>query len=577
MSNKAVETNLQSLEDQLKQFDKIKIPQYQRSYDWGENEVATFWADIRESMNQDRESYFIGPIVTKLSSERELELIDGQQRITTSLLILSAIRRLFIEEYEKTKNIKLHDYSKILEKRFVLSDSLEDENNGENRYLMNEENMPVFDDFIVEYKTDEEVRVKKDSFRKEHTNFKLLNAYLIIRDNLRVELGEFFDEEFLKNIVKYVFSKLKLINIKVGDESDAFLIFETLNDRGKALDTIDLIKNVMFSKVKGSNFERVKKNWIVMQSNLDKADNPNEFLSSLWMSQADKFTKTNIFDDIKKRISKSEHEVVKFSELLVQFSEVYNAVRNTKDEFWIKYDQDVRKKIGDLKQIKAKAVTPILMAAAVKFTPEEFKKLISNLLVIQVRYILISEASTQKYSSALAKIPKRIFDGGLIKARQVYETLNEAGIYISDLDFKEAFSNVSITDTTKVKYLLSEIEHSLTTKDRIVNPDGNIVNIEHLVPKSESEEWPEEKTKIEADDYTRQVNRLGNLFLTNAKLNGKMKQYGFEKKIAILFSKPCEFETTKGLESKADWTLDSIVKRQKYLAKLAVSTWRIPS
>lgn len=65
MSNRNVETNLQSLEDQLKQFDRILIPQYQRSYDWGEDEVSTFWSDIRESMNQDRDSYFIGPIVTK--------------------------------------------------------------------------------------------------------------------------------------------------------------------------------------------------------------------------------------------------------------------------------------------------------------------------------------------------------------------------------------------------------------------------------------------------------------------------------------------------------------------------------
>lgn len=575
MSSRSVETNLQSLEEQLKQFDKIRIPQYQRSYDWSDSEVTVFWSDIRESMNQERESYFIGPIVTKLADGKELELIDGQQRITTSLLILSAIRRLFVEEFKKTNDIKLHDYSKILEKRFVLSDSLEDENNGQNRYLMNEENMPIFDDFIVECKSDIEIENKKKEFKKEHSNYKLLDAYSLLMKKIRKEIDSGFDQDFLKSIVKYVFSKLKLINIKVGDESDAFLIFETLNDRGKALDTIDLIKNAMFSKVKGTNFERVKKNWIVMQSNLDKADSPNEFLSSFWLSQAEKFNKMSIFDDIKKRLSKSERSVVIFSELLREFSEVYNAVRNKQDDFWQEYDQSVRSKIGDLKVIKAKAVTPIMMAAAIKFSNDEYRKLLNYLCIIQVRYILIGEGSTQKYSSEIAKIPKKIFDGELTKARKVFESLNKSGVYIPDDEFELAFSSVSISDTKKVKYLLSEIEHSITTKDRIVNPNGSIVNIEHLIPKSESENWKSDYTGINYEDYSKQVNRLGNLFLTNAKINGKMKQYDFEKKKSILFAEECEFATTSELKEKTKWDLSGIEKRQEQLAKLAVTTWRI--
>lgn len=576
MSNRSVETNLQSLEDQLKQFDRILIPQYQRSYDWGENEVATFWDDIRESMLQDRESYFIGPIVTKLSGEKEIELIDGQQRITTSLLILSAVRRIFIEEFDKNnKDMKLHDYAKILEKRFVLSDSLEDENNGEKRYVMNEENMPVFDDFIVESRADDEIIKKRDEFRKEHTNYKLLNAYLNIRSSIRNEIGDFFDEDFLKSLVKFVFSKLKLINIKVGDESDAFLIFETLNDRGKALDTMDLIKNVMFSKVKGDAFKRIKNNWIIMQSNLDKSESPNEFLSSFWVSQVDRFNKINMFDDIKRRISKSEREVVKLSELMLQFSEVHNAVRNTRDEFWQDYDPSIRQMLSDLRTIKATAVTPILMVAAIKFAKEEFRKLVNYLLVIQVRYILICEEGTQKYSSEIAKLPKKIYDGELTKARKVFDYLDDAGLYISDSDFKKAFEEISISDTKKVKYLLSEIEHHISSKDRVVNPSGAVVNIEHLMPKSQSENWPQAITKVAPDDYSKQANRLGNLFLTNSKINGQMKQYDFLKKKKILFGAPCEFETTKFLQNQELWNIDKIEERQALLAKYAVQTWRI--
>lgn len=312
-----------------------------------------------------------------------------------------------------------------------------------------------------------------------------------------------------------------------------------------------------------------------MQSNLDKSESPNEFLSSFWVSQVDKFNKMNLFDDIKKRLSKSDREVVKLSELMLKFSEVYNAVRNTKDDYWQDYDPIVRQKISDLKIIKAKAITPILMVAAIKFSKEEFRKLLNYLVVIQVRYILICEEGTQKYSAELTKIPRKIHDGDLVKARKVFDHLNAAGLYMSDEDFKKAFAEISISDTKKVKYLLSEIEHYMSGADRVVNPNGSIVNIEHLIPKNESQNWTKKITKIEPDEYSKQVNRLGNLFLTNAKINGKMKQYDFLTKQEILFSIPCEFETTKTLKNADLWNIDKIKERQAELARIAVSTWRI--
>lgn len=146
---------------------------------------------------------------------------------------------------------------------------------------------------------------------------------------------------------------------------------------------------------------------------------------------------------------------------------------------------------------------------------------------------------------------------------------------MSDEDFKKAFAEISISDTKKVKYLLSEIEHYMSGADRVVNPNGSIVNIEHLIPKNESQNWTKKITKIEPDEYSKQVNRLGNLFLTNAKINGKMKQYDFLTKQEILFSIPCEFETTKTLKNADLWNIDKIKERQAELARIAVSTWRI--
>ncbi|MCV6022454.1 DUF262 domain-containing protein, partial [Escherichia coli] len=80
----------------------------------------------------------------------------------------------------------------------------------------------------------------------------------------------------------YALEKLQILNISVSDESDAYLIFETINDRGRELDTMDLVKNLIFSKVKGHSFERVKNNWIRMQEHLASMSTANDFLYNFW-------------------------------------------------------------------------------------------------------------------------------------------------------------------------------------------------------------------------------------------------------------------------------------------------------
>lgn len=72
----------------------VKVPEFQRSYAWTEDEVSQLWDDVVEAIDNQKGEYFIGPIVVKDSGEF-LELIDGQQRLTTSLILISIIRRMF--------------------------------------------------------------------------------------------------------------------------------------------------------------------------------------------------------------------------------------------------------------------------------------------------------------------------------------------------------------------------------------------------------------------------------------------------------------------------------------------------
>src|SRR5690349_18318864 len=73
----------------------LRVPTFQRSYAWTEEEVTQLWQDITEAIDANQAEYFLGPMVLK-EHPNHLEIIDGQQRIATVYIILSIIRRILI-------------------------------------------------------------------------------------------------------------------------------------------------------------------------------------------------------------------------------------------------------------------------------------------------------------------------------------------------------------------------------------------------------------------------------------------------------------------------------------------------
>lgn len=89
-----IETDMLPISKYLATSKIIRVPEFQRSYAWTDDEVSQLWDDIVESIENHKSEYFIGPIVVKIDANH-VELIDGQQRLTTVLIIISIIRRMF--------------------------------------------------------------------------------------------------------------------------------------------------------------------------------------------------------------------------------------------------------------------------------------------------------------------------------------------------------------------------------------------------------------------------------------------------------------------------------------------------
>lgn len=557
-----IDTEMTPVGKYLSDAKAIRVPEYQRSYAWTDDEVTQLWSDLMDSMENQRPEYFIGPIVVKGTTGGEAELIDGQQRLTTVLCIVAAIRRAF----RRNGDSERADW--LSTRYFGEKDFATLQNND--KFFMNEENGGVFRDFISREVAEDLLEKEKSKYQRKNSNYLLLQSALTIHELHSAYCGEKFNPEKSIALLRYLTENVKVLILRVQDEADAYTIFETLNDRGRSLDTLDLLKNHLFSQSK-SYLPEVKEKWSTIRENLFDVDPKNRFLHHFWASLHGRGTSTTLFRAMRDQISDAA-QAVDFAKKLNEASRLYAALHSPSNSVWDEHPPETRKNIGTLTLLDAQQALPILLAAHSKFDPSEFCKLTRLLVVMAVRYNFIGEERTGVAANYYSDIPKRIVDSEISKTSQVFKSLR--AIYPTDSRFQAAFLLKSTSDSRKARYILAEIENHLSDSEKIVNSDPELVNLEHILPKNSNQNWPTEKTSIPAEEYRQFVNRLGNLALVPKEKNKKVGAKNFLTKKKELFSQCEQFLTTKEICQYECWDRETIEARQSILAEYAVKTWR---
>jgi len=208
---------------------QFHVPIYQRNYTWdSDKEVKKLIDDIiefgQEYQGNNRVEYYIGNIIIKNQTRgmvTERIIVDGQQRITTSVLILCAIRDIYRDKYPSNDNDKSAD---------MIQKSLYQDNNGEVKLKLNNmENQKVLSDILSGEKHllshGSQYQKNYDGIRKRFT---------------RVEEKDF------DNFVQLL-SRIKVVIITLDEDQDENSVFESINSTGKPLSGSDLIKNYLFT------------------------------------------------------------------------------------------------------------------------------------------------------------------------------------------------------------------------------------------------------------------------------------------------------------------------------------------
>lgn len=286
-----------------------RVPDYQREYVWGEkgpngeggDQVDQFLQDIYTEFEaatpDDAPEYFIGTIVVWEPTEGHFDLIDGQQRTTTSFLTLCALRDAFTDAKADIPPTLVDQIS---------SSSMDWR--GETQHQMRvdlqyEDACGVLADYGAG-RAAVALRTETRSIRN------LANAYDTIRDFLRSSFGD--DIVLLRRFYGYFATKVKLIRIQTPSVSRALKIFETINDRGAGLDGMDLLKNLLFMNAKPDQFAKLKAEWKdLTQEIFDASEKPLRFLRYFILANYEvkdsKLREENIYDWLTKSSAQTNH------------------------------------------------------------------------------------------------------------------------------------------------------------------------------------------------------------------------------------------------------------------------------
>lgn len=541
---------------------KYRVPIHQRDYAWTDDQVSQFWEDIRDAMEADNAEHFLGAIVFRqIEEDKDYEIIDGQQRLATALIILAVIRDIYYENNDDLwKDIQATYFGRRDRRtREIVSN-----------FIMNSTNDEFFQRFVANHASKDKIRAALKRRTTRPTNKRLLQAYFYLReqvDNLIGDALEELDTGPLIDLEEFLSKKLTVILVTVSDEADAFMLFETLNERGLELSIMDLLKNHLFGKAR-AKIEIVKQKWLEMNANLDERAGVR-FLRHYWVSKHGRIQAGRLFRDIRDKTG-TQSAAIGLADDLSKSSFIYAALSAPNDPLWDDHSESLRRNIRSLDGLGAIQCYPVLLAANEKLEPRDFERTVWSMLVMAIRYSLIGGLRTGALEIRYAELAHKITRKEIRRAGAIVRGLRD--LYPSDRDFRAKFANKEVQVAKHSRFLLHELEIEARADGLEPILDPRDLNLDHIAPKARNQHWKDigDLAETEYEDW---VLRLGNQVLLDAKMNREVGSGPFQKKTTLY--RESKLLLTRNVANVTNWTTSEIAERQQWLADLAVQRWRL--
>lgn len=522
---------------QPKSFDELitgkryVIPSYQRPYAWEIDHASELWDDIKSN----EPPYFLGILILRQLKDKEFEIVDGQQRLATLLLLLRAtvdvlghddpdgqdIQNSYINQKRPLQ--KKAEFTLILSKRDKLKF----------------ENLLTGGDYLAKKKYLSWTRLEK------------------VKGFFKKKLNDLKEAEGIDGIKTFILNrvmKLTFLDVQVENDSDVYLFFETLNDRGMDLTIADLIKNRVCALATSAIFppdedaQRIDD----ISDLLGEGQIKSFLLHYCWAHSVENVPppRKSLMDWYNKIINTEKRN---FLNNIEESALIYSYL--IKPEQLTGRERDV---LTNLKVLGATRCYPLLLIGKNCLSEGNFIKLCRAVEILTFRHSTISKRDAKVLESVYYDMARDLKKG--IDIDNILRTLNINSNKIPNETFNTSFIEYIPENHKVAKYVLLKIEEYITG-GKSAPLDREKLTLEHIL--AQKLKW------VEKEEY---VERLGNLTLLSDPLNREAGRKEFKEK-KLDYSLEKRVQITKDLVSYSEFTVDTIKKRQTQFAKLAVNIW----
>ena len=532
----------------------FRIPVYQRNYDWSESNCNRLLDDIYGIM-QSGDKHFLGTIVFMAAKSggfalQEYIIIDGQQRLTTLMLILKALS--------------------------VVAESVGDDcyHEIEEQYLHNKY-------------CDEEFKVKLKPIKSDNNQFLLLledkidemdeDTHIYHNFMLCKERFERWAEKGINpSQVLDALTKLEIVEIVLTKgEDDPQVIFESINSTGLELSNADLIRNYLL--MNADDQEKLYENyWLYIEKTLrNKMDYSNLdafFMQYIVYKTSKPVNSRQLYNSFVKLFKDSGYSQESILKELRYYAEIFGAFVYGS----AKYSERINRLLYRLRVLNQTTCYPFLLHVFDDYhqgviDEETVGKILQFILAYLLRRMVCGVPSNT-LRGLFTYLYNRIFKVASNK-QKYYETLNKFLFTVSSKDvipsageFERALQKANIYGNNALcRFLLLDIENG--NGKEILQAEN--LTIEHIMPQTLSADW----SHIRPEDHEEYLHTLGNLSVTG--YNSELSNKSFVEKQDIIRENSKAVILNSDVLDKESWNITTIQARAKRLAGIVMTRYKI--
>ncbi len=538
------------------QKNQLVIPIYQRVYSWEKEQCKQLWDDIIKIGGDDKmDGHFIGSILYVLDgithSDNALLIIDGQQRLTTITLLLTALRDHLNDEDEFLEKFSCQ---KIESDYLINSDK---DGDKKFRLILSES-----DKDTLLYLIDKDRRKPSEPSLKIVENFKLFEEWVSNTNKL---------ETIFKGLEKLMIVEIALEKGK----DDPQLIFESMNSKGMELAQTDLIRN-----------------YIVMETEIEKREG---FYNKYWRDMEEKFKQDEkLFDRfVRHYLTIKTREIPNINKVYVALKDYWQkegiGIEDLLKDLqkYCRYfcqivfkkeaDKDLNKALGFLVDLEMDVIYPLLLELYSDYSDgvlskDDFRRSI-DLIESYICRRAVCGIPSNGLNKFFASFTKHIQKDEYFKSLKAhFGYLTEKQRFPNNDEFKDYFITIDFYKFQKREYFFERLEN-FDRKERVYTHE---YTVEHIMPQKLTEEWEKDLGENFQEIHDKYLHTIGNLTLTGHNQDYSNKSFQEKQGMEKGF-KDSPLRLNQGLRDLESFGEEEIKKRANALVDLALKIWTYPS